>query len=166
MFLILYINVNILYKYIKTGNHGNRLTSVLLAISYWHTQTHTHTLHCEQEAVVWVSTSGVQCASCDATHIDDLGDSETRWEGQDKQSGIGRHTHRWKQSHPVVQEAPSARILQKCQAKHTSVEVRGPCQGALMQHAWCFSNEDTLRQRERCRDSNKYQERVDNQPEN
>lgn len=35
-------------------------------------------------------------------------------------------------------------IAEKCQAKHTSTEARQGCQWVLIQHAWCFSNEDML----------------------
>lgn len=51
------------------------------------------------------------------------------------QSGRQTQTDENKQLHPTVQEESRPGILEKCQAKHTSVEARQTCQGALMQHA-------------------------------
>lgn len=57
------------------------------------------------------------------------------------QGGRQTQTDENKQFHPMVQEAGGETrkawmgILEKCQAKHTSMEARRGCQGALMRHA-------------------------------
>lgn len=48
-------------------------------------------------------------------------------------------TSRWKQTIPL--QGAGRKGLH---AKHPSIEGRRGCRRALMQHAWCFSHEDTL----------------------